>query len=164
MSVSAQGPKPSVQYLERQLLTRTPVTPTVPGAGGALLRTSFQSAGQIDPGPGNATAGDGLVLTGLFGITVSAWPGVPNGLATFSGAGSLLCWVFNPFVGQWSRNSDLDLDLTDATGFPAKTFSTFHNVSRLGSLINWLASGVTASTPDLLLRIDGFQSASSMST
>lgn len=160
---AGQGPKPSAFYVERQLLTRSPATPTIPGAGGVPLRTSNQAAGQIDPGPGNATPGDGLVLAGLYAVTVSVWPGVPNGTATLSGGGNLLCWVFSPYVGQWARCDGLDIDLASTSGFPAYLVA-MHNVSRLGFLINWLASSVTGTTADLLVRLDGFTSASSMST
>jgi hypothetical protein len=161
---AGQGPKPSAFYLERQPLTRLPTTPTIPGAGGVPLRTSNQAAGQIDPGPGNATPGDGLAIGGLYAITVSIWPGIPNGGATLSGAGTLLCWIYSQYTGAWSRASDFDLVLTDASGFPAKTFAAFQNVSRLGMYMNWLTSAVTATSADVLVRIDGFQSASSSST
>lgn len=160
---SGQGPRPSAFYVERQALSRLPATPTVPSSTVSLQRTSNQAAGQIDPGPGNPTPGDGLVLAGLYAISVSVWPGLVNSGQTLSGAGSLLCWVYNPYMGGWSRASDLDLDLSDAANFPAKTFGALHNISRLGMLINWLASSVTATSADLLVRLDGFQSASSSS-
>lgn len=161
---AGQGPKPSAFYLERQALTRSPSTPTIPGAGGVPLRTSSQAGGQVDPGPGNATPGDGLVLAGLYAVTVSVWPGVPGGASTLSGGGNLLCWVFNPYVGQWARCDDLDIDLSSTSGYPSYTKGAFPNISRLGMYINWLASSVTSTASDLLIRIDGFQSSSSSST
>lgn len=164
MAVVEGGPKPSRFYVERMALTRSPATPTVPGAGGAPLRTSNQAAGQIDPGVGNSTAGDGLVLAGLYAVSVSIYPGVPGGASTLSGGGNLLCWVFNTYQGAWTRCDDLDIDMGSTSGYPAYTKATFHNVSRLGMLINWLTSSVTATAPDVLVRLDGFQSASQSST
>lgn len=154
------GPRPSSYYVERQALTRVPATPTVPGINGAAMRTSNQAAGQIDPGPGNPTPGDGLVLANLMAIVVSVWPGAINGGATLSGAGSLLCWLFNPYLQAWSRCPDLDLTLSTTSGLPAQTFSTIINPSRLGFLINYAASSITVSATagDVLVRIDGFQS------
>lgn len=154
------GPKPSQFYVERQGLTRSPATPTVPGVNGAALRTSNQSAGQIDPGPGAPTAGDGLVLNNLMAIVVSVWPNAASG-STLNGAGSLLCWLFSPYLQQWSRCPDLDLTLSTTAGLPAQTFSTIINPSRLGFLCNFLTSGVTVTggQTDVLVRIDGFQSA-----
>jgi hypothetical protein len=122
------------------------------------LRTSNQAAGQQDPGTGTQTAGDGLIVNNLMAIVVSVWPGAPGGGATLSGAGSLLCWLFNPYIQQWSRCPDLDLTMSTTTGLPAQTFSAIINPSRLGFLINYATSGVTSSAPDVLVRIDGFQS------
>ncbi len=146
------GPKPSSFYVERMALTRSPATPAAP----TTLSSNF-SPGQIDPGQGNPRAGDGLVLSNLMALVVSVYPWTGQ---TFSGAGSFLCWVFNPFQQVWTRCPELDLDMTDATSLPAKTFATLQNVSRLGALINWLSSSVTVSggATDLLLRIDGFTS------
>lgn len=156
------GPKPSSFYIERQALTRSPATPTVPGAGGAALRTSNQAAGQNDPGIANPTAGDGLVLAGLAALVVSVWPNPGN---TLSGAGNLLCWVFNPYMQLWSRCPDLDLTLSTTSGLPAQTFSTILNPSRLGGFINFLSNGITVSGgTDVLIRIDGFQSVLGMGT
>lgn len=164
MAVTVQGMRPGAFYLERMPATRSPATPTVPNADTNLRRDSNHAAGMIDPGPGNSTPGDGLVLAGLYAVTVSIWPGTPGGGSTLSGGGNLLCWIFNPFVGQWSRADQLDIDLTSTSGYPSYTAATFHNVSRLGMLINWLTSSVTSTAADYLVRIDGFQSASSSST
>lgn len=154
------GPRPSSFYVERQALTRVPATPTVPGINSAALRTSNQAAGQADPGPGNPTPGDGLVLANLMAIVVSVWPGNPGGSATLAGAGSLLCWLFNPYLSAWSRCPDLDLLLSTTSGLPSQTFSALLNPSRLGFLINYATSAITVSgASDVLVRIDGFQSA-----
>lgn len=149
--MSQAGPKPSEYYVERQLLTRLPATPALP-----TDRSSNYSTGQVIPPQGSPVAGDGLVIAGVMAIVVSVYPWENQ---TFSGAGSLLCWVYNPYQAYWTRASDLDLDLTDATGFRAKTFAAFQNISRLGMLINWLASAVTTTGgTDILVRIDGFTS------
>lgn len=145
------GPKPSSFYLERQALTRSPATPA------ALSDKSSNFAyGQNDPGQGNTNPGDGLVLAGVMAIVVSVYP---NTGQTLGGTGSLLCWVFNPYQRIWTRCDQWDLDLATTTGFQGKTFDTISNISRLGSLINWLSSGVTASAgSDILVRLDGFTS------
>ena len=53
----------------------------------------------------------------------------------------------------------MDIDLSTTSGFPAWSSGAFMNISRLGFLINWLASGVTVSGgTDILVRLDGFTS------
>jgi hypothetical protein len=155
--MAAGGPKPSMQYVERQALTRLPATPAAPTG---LTSNSAAFGGPASPPPlGTTTPGDGIVLAGLMALVVSVFP---NPGQTLSGAGSLLCWIYNPFAAAWARCSDLDLDVSDASGFPAKTFAAFSNVSRLGMLANWLTSAVTVSGgTDVLVRIDGFTSVGS---
>lgn len=150
--MSSAGPKPSSFFVERQLLTRLPATPALP----TTLSSNYQP-GQTDPGQGNPSPRDGLVLSNLMALVVSIYPWTGQ---TLSGAGSLLCWVFNTYQNQWTRAPGLDIDLSDATSVPAYTVPSFYNISRLGVLINWLASGVTASggSTDILVRIDGFTS------
>ncbi len=148
--MAAGGPKPSAAYVERQLLTRLPATPATP-SGNTSNATAFQTA----TAEGTPVAGDGLVLAGLFAIVVSVYPWAGQ---TLSG-GSLLCWIYNPYQAYWTRCDDLDFDLTSASGFRAKTFPSLFNISRLGMLINWLASSVTVSVgTDVLVRVDGFTS------
>lgn len=160
--MSQGGPKPTAFYVERQALTRLPATPTVPGANGALLATSNQSLGQTDPGIGTTRPGDGLVLGGLMALAVSVYA---NPGQTLSGAGSLLCWIFNPYQAVWTRCYDLDLDMTAATSCPARTFPSNPIPARQGVIINWLTSGVTVSGgTDVLVRIDGFQSVLGMTS
>lgn len=145
------GPQPSRYYVERQSLTRSPATPTPP-----TDRSSAYAFGQQAPAQGSPLPGDGLALGGLFAVVVSVYPWVGQ---TLSGAGTLRCWVWNPYEARWTRNDDLDLDLSTASGFPARTFTTLTNVSRLGMLINWLCDSVTVSGgTDVLVRIDGFTS------
>jgi hypothetical protein len=160
--MAAGGPKPSAYYVERQALTRVPATPTVPGAGGAQVRTSMQAGGQLDPGVGNATPGDGLALAGLMAVVVSLWP---NPGQTLSGGGSLLCWIFNTYQQAWSRAEDLDLTFAGAA-LVAKTWPTLREPSRLGMLLNFATSGITASggSGDVLLRLDGFTSVLGMAS
>lgn len=147
--MSAAGPRPTAFYLERQALTRLPATPTPPSGLDSL--SSFSAN---PPAQGTTQAGDGLRLNGLFAIVVSIYPWTG---ATLSGAGNLLCWVWNPYQAQWTRSPGLDIDLSDATSTPAYTAPAFLNVSRLGMLINWVASSVTASggSTDVLVRLDG---------
>lgn len=148
--MSAAGPKPSSFFVERQLLTRLPATPALP----SQLSSNYQP-GQTDPGQGNASPRDGLVLSNIMSIVVSVYPWTG---ATLSG-GSLLCWIYNTYQGIWTRCDEMDFDLTSASGFQAKTFPTLQNVSRLGLLINWLTSSVTVSAgTDVLVRLDGFTS------
>lgn len=146
--MAAGGPHPSAWYVERQALTRIPATPATPSG-----LTSNVAAYQTPPPEGTTLTGDGLVLGGISSLMVSVYPWAT---ATLSGAGTLLCWYYNPFVGRWTRMSDLDLDLSDALNFPAKSFVANRNFSKAGGLINWLTSGVTVSggTTDVLVRID----------
>lgn len=144
-----QGPRPTAQYVERQLLTRLPATPDLP-SGKDSNSIAFQSAQPT------ATPGDGLRIAGLFAIVVSLYPDPGT---TLSGAGSLKCWVYSPYQNRWARFPSNDVDLSDATSTPAYGV-VFQNVSRLGMLINWLASGVTASggATEVTVRLDGFAS------
>jgi hypothetical protein len=129
-----------------------------------MLRTSNQSAGQIDLGPGTTTPGDGLVIAGLYGVTISLYAGVPGGASTFSGGGDLLCWLFNTYQNVWTQYPALNINMSQFSGMGSVTATVLHDASRLGFLINWLASSVTMTSTDFLLRLDGFQSASGMST
>lgn len=148
------GPRPSAMYIERQALTRSPATPTTPS--GLNSNNAPYMAPMNAPVQGTTNPGDGLVLANVMTVVVSVYPWAG---ATLSGAGSLLCWVWDPYSLRWGRCSDLDLDLSDASGFPGKTFASFQNVSRLGMLINWLTSSVTASAgSDVLVELSGFQS------
>lgn len=147
------SPKPSYQYVERQLLTRLTATPAPPSG-----LTSNVAAYQVlnQPPQGTVLTGDGLVLANVFAVVVSVYPWVN---ATLSGAGSLLCWVYNLYQGRWTRCDDLDIDLSNTSGYVAYTKSTFRNAARLGNLINWLASGVTVSLgTDVLVQLDAFTS------
>lgn len=162
--MSAGGPKPSFSYIERQGTTRTlngigGLTPAIP-----TNLNSSNTSFQLDPGIGNPTPGDGLVFSQSMTISVSI---IPNPGATLSGAGTLQCWLWKPYIGNnnvlgfWSRSDDLDIDLSAASGFPAKS-AQFQNISRLGGFINWLTSGVTVSSgTDVLIRLDGFTSVGS---
>lgn len=149
--MSQGGPKPSSFYVERQIATRLPATPAAPSG-----LDSNHAAGQNDPGPGAGTTGDGLILAGLMAVTVSIWP--QSGL-TLTG-GTLLCWLYNPYIQAWSRCPDFDLPVTAATytGPAGYTFSSIKNLSRLGFLMNFLTSSLTGTSPDFLIRLDGFQS------
>ena len=129
--MSQGGPKPSACYIERQALTRSPATPATPSG-----LDSAHAFGQNAPAQGTATPGDGLILNNLMAIVVSVWP---NTGKTLSGAGSLLCWVYNPFLTSpsgtvmgWSRCPDLDLTLSITSGLPAQTFSTILNPEPVG--------------------------------
>lgn len=165
--MSQGGPRPSAFYVERQLLARLPNPPSQPSSlaatGVFASLSSNYAAGQNDPGPGNPQPGDGLVLANLMAIVVSVYLQAGQ---TFSGAGSLQCYLFNPYQALWTRCPDLDLDMSIATGAQNLTFATLRNPSRLGMLINFLPVGVTASTgtADMLLRIDGFNSVLGMSS
>lgn len=155
--MSQGGPKPSAFYVERQLLTRLPATPNP-----LSDKSSNFAYGQNDPGIGNTNPGDGLVLAGLFSFVVSVYPAPGK---TLSGAGSLLCWVYNPYQAFWTRAPGLDVDLSDSSGVPAYTVPAFNNISRLGMLINFLTSSVTVSGgADVLVRLDGFTSTGSRGT
>ncbi len=150
--MAAAGPKPTAQYVERQPLSRLPATPAAPS-----VNTSNANAFQTATAEGNPVPGDGMVLAGIFTIVVSIYPWVGQ---TLSGGGNLLCWVFNPFAGRWTRADDFDIDLSTTSTFPAYTKGTFQNLSRLGMFINWLTSSVTVSggSTDVLVRVDGFAS------
>lgn len=147
--MSQAGPRPSAFYVERELLTRLPATPA------ALSdRSSSFSFGQQAPAEGNPLPGDGLVLAGLFAIVVSvyAWAG-----QTLSGAGTLNCWLYNPFEAVWTRMPDLDQTVTATSR--AQSFAAIQVLARTGTLVNFLASSVTVSGgTDVLVRIDGFES------
>lgn len=148
--MSAGGPKPSAFYVERQATTRSPATPSA-----LSNKSSNFSAGQTDPGAGTQTPGDGLVLANLMAVVVSVYP-QPNFTIT---GGSLLCWVYNPYQAAWTRCFDLDQTIgTTVTGPTGYTVATLPNPSRLGMLINFLCSSITGTTPDVLVRIDGFNS------
>lgn len=153
--MSISGPKPSAFYIERQAKTRSPATPTAP----ANLDGRF-AAGQIDPGPGNATPGDGLMLAGLMSLTVSIYPNPGTNIT----GGSVLCVIYNPYQAQWTRCPDDDLTITAGTYTTGYTFAPLRNISRLGMLINFLTSGITGTTGDVLVRIDGFTSVLGMSS
>jgi hypothetical protein len=120
-----------------------------------MLRTSNQSAGQIDLGPGTTTPGDGLVIAGLYGVTISLYAGVPGGASTFSGGGDLLCWLFNTYQNVWTQYPALNINMSQFSGMGSVTATVLHDASRLGFLINWLASSVTMTSTDFLLRLDG---------
>jgi hypothetical protein len=159
--MAAGGPVSSKFYVERQLLTRLPATPTNPGAGGVPKRTSNESGGQVDPGQGNPTPGDGLSIANLMAITVSVYPWTG---ATLSGAGTLLCWIFNTYQNIWTRCPDLDQTF-GTSGIQAQTFASMKMPSRLGMLLNFTTSAVTVSAgTDVLVRIDGFDSVLGMAS
>jgi hypothetical protein len=144
------GPQPSARYVERQALTRSPATPATPSG-----KTSNDNAFLEDRG--TVTPGDGLVISQAMAIVVSLYP--DPGI-TLSGGGSLLCWVYNPYQQRWTRCDDLDIDLSNTSGYPAFTKGAYWNVSRLGMLINWLTSSVTASggASSVVVRLDAFTS------
>ena len=149
--MAAGGPKPSSFYVERQALTRVPNPPVV-----LTGRDSRVSSGQIDPGVGNPTAGDGLMLANVFSITVSIYPNLNQ---TLSGAGKLQCYIYNPYQQMWTNCDDFDIDLSTTSNYFAFTKGSFRNASRLGMLINWATSAVTVSGgSDVLVRIDAFTS------
>lgn len=149
--MAAGGPKPTTFYLERQALTRLPATPAAPSG-----KDNLHAFNQIDPGVGQTNAGDGIFLTGLMAVMVSIYPNPP---ATLSGAGTLLCWLYNPFQQVWTRCKDWDLSLSSSSGLPAQTFDVRKLSVRLGYIANWVTSGVTVSAgADVLVRIDGFDS------
>lgn len=157
--MSAGGPKPSAFYLERQLLTRLPTTPAAPN-----FKSSNYAPGQNDPGVGNPTPGDGLVIANNMAVTVSMYA---NPGATFTSAGNLLAWIYNPYQALWTRCYELDLDCTfTGSGTNARTFAPFQIPSRLGVLMLWLASGVTVTGggTDILVRQDGFNSVLGMTS
>lgn len=160
--MSQGGPRPSAFYMERQLLTRLPATPATPGQG-VPVRNSNTAAGQSDPGPGNPTPGDGLLLAGLFAVTVSVYA-TPGQTLT---SGYLLCWVWNTYQQAWTRCTDLDFTIApgvDGTAFNAQTFAPNKNTSRLGLQVNWLANQVvTSGGTDVLVRLDAFTSVLGMS-
>lgn len=149
--MSQGGPKPSQFYIERSLLTRAPATPNP-----LSNKSSNFAYGQNDPGSGQTNPGDGLVISQSMAIVVSVYPGAPGN--TLSGGGSLLCWVYNPYQAIWTRCDDFDIDMSTTSGFQAWTKGAFSNASRLGMLILWAASGVTATTADIVIRLDGFTS------
>lgn len=155
--MAAGGPKPTTFYLERQALTRLPATPAAPSG-----LDNLHAANQKDPGPGSTNAGDGIFLTGLMAVMVSIYP---NFGATLSGAGSLVCWLYNPFQATWTRCKDWDLSLSSSSGLPAQTFDVRKLNVRLGHIANWVTSSVTVSAgTDVLVRIDGFTSVLGMTT
>lgn len=149
------GPKPTSFYVERQAATRVPSTPpTFPTQLTGI--TSNVAAGQTDPGPNTQTAGDGLVLAGLSAIVVSLWP--QTGF-TLTG-GTLQCWIYSPYQLNWARCTDLDLVVPTGSTYTGPTgfiWGGLKDWSRLGMLANWYASSLTGTSPDFLIRIDGFQ-------
>lgn len=158
------GPKPTAFYVERQLATRSPVIPSPPtiDAQSDYVLSSRCAAGQNDPGVGATRAGDGLWLTGLMAITVRLYPA--PGL-TLTG-GSLLAWIWAPWVGAWDRCPDLDLAVASGTytGPNGYLFSTMRVPDRSGNLLLYAASALTGTSGDFLLRIDGFTSVLGMGT
>lgn len=161
--MSRGGPKPSAFYVERQLATRLPATPVaVTRNGNEWPLTNLGAYGQTDPGVGTQRSGDGLFLSGLMAVTVSIWP---NPGMTLTG-GSLLAWLWNPFVGQWSRYVDGDLTVQSGTytGPVGYSFAVMRIPSRHGWLMNYTASSLTGTSADFLIRLDGFQSVLGMGT
>lgn len=156
------GPKPTAFYVERQLATRSPVTPAaVTRTGNDWPLTSLGAYGQTDPGVGTTRSGDGLFLSGLMAVTVSVWP---NPGLTLTG-GNLLAWLWNPYVGQWSRyDGDLAIPAGTYTGPVGFTTAVMRIPSRHGWLLNYAASSLTGTSADFLIRLDGFQSVLGMST
>ena len=150
------GPKPTTFYVERMAATRSPSTPAAPSG-----LDNLHAAGQTDPGPGTTTAGDGLYATGLMAITVSVWP--QSGF-TLTG-GNLLCWCWFPWLG-WARMPGSDLAITAGTytGPVGHAFAPLRIPNRMGVIINYLTSSLTGTSPDFLVRLDGFTSVLGMST
>lgn len=148
--MSAGGPQPTAWYVERQAATRSPATPAAPSG-----IDSLHAAGHVDPGPGSTASGDGILLTGLTAVTVSIWPNVGGTLT----GGSLLIWLWNPYQQAWSRCFDLDLTVgTTVTGPVGYTFSTLRMEARNGFIMNALASSLTGTSSDFLIRLDGHMS------
>lgn len=158
------GPKPTAFYMERMAATRLPTIPAAPtvNSQGEYVLSSFCAGGQNAPNVGTTRAGDGLWLTGLMAITVSLYP---NPGLTLTG-GSLLGWIWTPSMGIWNRAPDLDLTVTAGTytGPNGYLFAPMRVPNRQGQLLNYLASSLTGTSADFLLRIDGFTSVLGMST
>lgn len=158
--MSAGGPQPSARYVERSLLTRSPSTPVAPSG---LTSNNIAFNGQNISPEGTPRVGDGLVLAGLFAITVSVFPWVGQ---TLTGTGSLLCWIYNPYAQRWSRMPSADIDLSALpAAAPGYTSGAFWDPSRLGYIINWYPSSVAVSGgTDILLDVAGFMSTGPRST
>jgi hypothetical protein len=106
---------------------------------------SVQSA--TDSAPTGAEAG--LNLSDVSGFSVHVWADTGQ---TFSGvAGSLVAYLYDDIVGDWSRAPELDLTLPSAaTGLRKLVFTGFTVASPRGRLAH-IASGIQVTSGGLTL-------------
>ena len=102
--------------------------------------------GTTSPVTGSAPtlATDGQQMDGLFGISVVA--SAASGI-TLSGAGTLLCYVYDQFLARWVRFPSLDLSITiGAATARDQGYQGYQTVTPRKARIKWVPSGVTFSS------------------
>lgn len=102
--------------------------------------------GTCTDAPSGATAGAELSGTDQVSVFVEADSG-----QTLSGAGSLLCYVYNDVSTVWARTSDCDLVVT-ASSVRGQGFLPMRTAPR--GRVTWLPSGVTISSGGVTVYIN----------
>ncbi|SRR5712692_8627736 len=142
-------------YIERQLLTRSPLFPTVPAAGVPFV--SFP----VDPGEGKTPVnGDGMPLDSIQAVSI--WV-IANAGQTLSGGGRLEINFFDYDVAQWGGGPDFDLNMSwaSAGGGAARTsvrtrFFPILRVPQRAGRVSVSANGITVSAGvDVLIIMKG---------
>lgn len=108
---------------------------TFTGSGASLVQNTTGSA------PTAAT--EGMPLKDLTAVSVVLEVNTPAS-RTLSGAGSLLCYVYDPLVAGWSRHPTGDLTVT-LSGVARQSFDPLDVACPRNARVVWIASGVTVS-------------------
>lgn len=84
-------------------------------------------------------ASDGQPVSDL--TAVSVWLLGAGGI-NLSGAGTLLCYLYDPDVGLWARSPNNDISLS-TSGVAAVQLDTFDVTAPRNGRVKWVPSGVT---------------------
>lgn len=105
-----------------------------------------------NPNSDAVPATSGMDLAGVYGfeVTVSAASG-----QTLTG-GTLFCWKWNPKLGRWVRNKDLDLVIPASIGIRDVTWGQLRTLAPIGRVL-YATSAVTVSGGTTVdVRIDAY--------
>lgn len=105
--------------------------------------TATETFGTSSPVTGSAPtlATDGQPMEDLDALTVLV--AVATGI-TLSGAGSLLCYTYDPSVALWTRYPQGDLSVSTAS-VRTLMFEPFDVIGARAARVKWVPSGVTFS-------------------
>ena len=97
------------------------------------------------------TATEGSPLSGVQGLSVTA---CTDSSQTLSGAGTLVAWVYDDNAALWTRNIDLDLAVTVATGtYRCQSWAGIIIAAWRGRVM-WVPNGVTTSGTTITVYIN----------